>query len=276
MNRFRKKRNVMFILGTVFTCMVLLMALLAGVVSPHDYSKQALPKALKPPFWTEGGSWTHPLGTDHLGRDILSRILYGARASLAVGVGSVLISLSIGICLGLISGFYGKGMDSLIMRIADIQLSFPPIFLAIALMAVIPPSLASLVLVLGTVSWVQFGRVARGSTLSVKEKEFVEAARSLGTTNFKIIVRHILPNILSPLAVIATVSLSSMILAEAGLSFLGLGVQPPTPAWGSMLSEGRTYFNVAWWYATFPGLAIFMTVLGFNMLGDGLRRKWAS
>jgi ABC-type dipeptide/oligopeptide/nickel transport system permease subunit len=276
MNRYRKRRNVMLVIGGLLTSLVLLMALLAGVFSPHDYSKQALPKALKPPCWSEGGSWTHPLGTDHLGRDILSRILYGARASLAVGVGSVLISLVIGIFLGLISGFYGKWTDSLIMRIADIQLSFPPIFLAIALMAVIPPSLTSLILVLGTVSWVQFGRVARGSTLSVKEKEFVEAARSLGTTNFKIILRHILPNILSPLVVIATVSMSSMILAEAGLSFLGLGVQPPTPAWGSMLSEGRTYFNVAWWYATFPGLAIFMTVLGFNMLGDGLRRKWAS
>jgi peptide/nickel transport system permease protein len=139
-------------------------------------------------------------------------------------------------------------------------------------MAFIPPNLVTLILVLGVVTWVQFARVSRGSTLSVKEKEFVEAARSLGSSHVKIIFRHILPNILSPLVVIATVSMSWMILAEAGLSFLGLGVQPPTPAWGSMLSEGRTYFNIAWWYATFPGLAIFITVLGLNCLGDGLRR----
>ncbi|MBM4305856.1 MAG: ABC transporter permease [Deltaproteobacteria bacterium] len=272
MKGFRAKKNTMFLLGILFTAVVVLMALLAGVLSPHDYSRQDLPNALKPPFWADGGKWTNPLGTDHLGRDILSRIFHGARASLLVGVGSVLIASIIGIFLGLISGFYGRWVDSLIMRIADVQLSFPPIFLAIALMAFIPPSLSSLILVLGVVTWVQFGRVSRGSTLSVKEKDYVEAARSLGTSNINIMLRHILPNILSPLVVIATVSMSWMILAEAGLSFLGLGVQPPTPAWGSMLSEGRTYFGIAWWYATFPGLAIFVTVLGLNMLGDGLRR----
>jgi len=266
------KNNTMLIVGAFLTAVVILAALLAGVIAPHDYARQSLRNALKPPAWSEGGTWSHPLGTDHLGRDIFSRVLYGARVSLFVGVGSVLISLIIGIFFGLISGFYGGWIDSLIMRAADIQLSFPPIFLCIALMAFIPPSLVTLILVLGIVTWVQFGRVSRGSTLSVKEMEYVEAARSLGTSNLKIIVIHVLPNILSPLVVIATVSMSWMILAEAGLSFLGLGVQPPTPAWGSMLSEGRTYFNIAWWYATFPGLAIFVTVLGLNMLGDGLRR----
>lgn len=266
------RKNTMLIVGALLTAVVVLMALLAGIVSPHDYAAQSLPNSLKPPFWVEGGSVTYPLGTDHLGRDILTRVLYGARVSLFVGVGSVLISSTIGIFFGLLSGFYGKWVDSFIMRIADIQLSFPPIFLCIALMAFIPPNLVTLILVLGVVTWVQFGRVSRGSTLSVKEKEYVEAARSLGTPNRKIIFRHILPNILSPIVVIATVSMSWMILAEAGLSFLGLGVQPPTPAWGSMLSEGRTYFNIAWWYATFPGLAIFITVLGLNCLGDGLRR----
>ena len=266
------KKNTMLILGIIFTTAVALMALLAPVLSPHGYFQQDLPNALKPPFWAEAGKWTNPLGTDHLGRDIFSRILYGARVSLFIGLGSVLIAGTIGIFFGLISGYYGGWIDSLIMRIADIQLSFPPIFLAIALMAFIPPSLLSLILVLGVVTWVQFGRVARGSALSLKEKDFIEAARSIGTFDFKIMLRHILPNILSPLIVIATVSMSFMILAEAGLSFLGLGVQPPTPAWGSMLSEGRTYFKIAWWYATLPGLAIFITVLGFNMLGDGLRR----
>jgi peptide/nickel transport system permease protein len=262
----------MFIVGLILTTTVVLMALLAGVVSPHDYTQQSLPNSLKPPFWVQGGTMNYPLGTDHLGRDILTRVLYGARVSLFVGIGSVMISSTIGMFFGLISGFYGGWIDSFIMRVADIQLSFPPIFLCIALMAFIPPNLVTLILVLGVVTWVQFARVSRGSTLSVKEKEFVEAARSLGSSHVKIIFRHILPNILSPLVVIATVSMSWMILAEAGLSFLGLGVQPPTPAWGSMLSEGRTYFNIAWWYATFPGLAIFITVLGLNCLGDGLRR----
>jgi len=272
MRKIFVRKNTMLALGITFTTIVALMAILAGIVSPHDYTKQSLPNSLKPPFWVKGGSWSHPLGTDHLGRDLLTRVLYGARVSLFVGVGSVLIASAIGIILGLVSGFYGGWIDSFIMRVADIQLSFPPIFLCIAMMAFIPPSVVTLILVLGLVTWVQFGRVSRGSTLSVKEKEFVEAARSLGTSNLKIMWRHILPNILSPIVVIATVSMSWMILAEAGLSFLGLGVQPPTPAWGSMLSEGRTYFRIAWWYATFPGVAIFITVLGLNMLGDGLRR----
>ncbi len=189
-----------------------------------------------------------------------------------MGVGSIVIAAALGIPLGLIAGYYGGIVDSLIMRIADVQLSFPPVFLAIAMMAVLPSNLFTLIVVLGVIAWVQFGRVARGSTLSVKEKDFVEAARSIGTSHVNIIIRHVLPNILSPLVVIGTVYISRMILVEAGLSFLGLGVQPPTPAWGSMLSEGRTYFRIAWWYGTFPGLSIFITVLGINMLGDGLRR----
>jgi peptide/nickel transport system permease protein len=273
MKRIPVKKNTMLVLGIIFTTVVVLMALLAPIISPQDYIHQDLKNALKPPFWVKGGNWNNPLGTDHLGRDILSRIFYGARVSLFVGVGSVLIAGTIGISLGLIAGYYGGWVDSLLMRIADTQLSFPPIFLAIAMMAFVPPSLLSIILVLGVITWVQFGRVARGSTLSVKEKDFIEAARSLGTSNVNIMLRHVLPNILSPLVVIATVYMSRMILVEAGLSFLGLGVQPPTPAWGSMLSEGRTYFQIAWWYATFPGISIFITVLGINMLGDGLRRR---
>ncbi len=272
MKRLLVKKNTMISVGTLFTAAVVLMAVLAPLLSPHDYVQQDLSKALRPPFWVKGGQWTNPLGTDHLGRDIFTRILYGARVSLFVGVGSVLIAGTIGISLGLVGGYHGGWLDSLIMRIADIQLSFPPIFLAIAMMAVFPQNLLTLILVLGVITWVQFGRVARGSTLSVREKDFIEAARSLGTSNTKIILRHVLPNIISPLVVIATVYISRMILVEAGLSFLGLGVQPPTPAWGSMLSEGRTYFKIAWWYATFPGIAIFITVLGINVLGDGLRR----
>lgn len=263
----------MFLVGGTFTIIVILAAILAPFISPQDYIHQDLNKTLRPPFWMKGGGLENPLGTDHLGRDILSRIIYGARVSLFVGIGAVLIAGTIGICLGVISGYFGGRIDSLIMGIADIQLSFPPLFLAIALMAVTPQNLTNLVIVLGGISWIQFGRVGRGSTLSVREKEFVEAAISLGTSNVKVILRHILPNILSPLIAIATVYVSTMIMAEAALSFLGLGVQPPTPSWGLMLSEGRTYFKIAWWYATFPGLAILFTVLGINMLGDGMKNR---
>ncbi len=266
------RKNVMVLIGATFTAIVVLSAIFAPLLAPEHYTHQDLKKTLRPPFWSQRGSWTNPLGTDHLGRDILSRMLYGARVSLLVGVISVLIAGTIGTFLGLVSGYFGGWVDSVIMRIADIQLSFPPIFLAIAMMAVIPQSLATLILVLGGISWVQFGRVSRGSTLSTKEKEFIEAARAVGSSNVKIIWCHILPNILSPLIVIATVYVSTMILSESALSFLGLGVQPPTPSWGSMLSEGRTYFKIAWWYATFPGLAILFTVLGINLFGDGLRR----
>ena len=265
------KKNFMFVTGAVFTLVVVLAAILAPVISPQDYARQDLRKVLKPPFWMNGGKWENPLGTDHLGRDILSRIIYGARVSLFVGIGAVLIAGTIGTCLGLISGYYGRWIDSLIMGITDVQLSFPPIFLAIALLAVIPQSLTNLAIVLGGIAWVQFGRVGRGSTLSIKEKDYIEAARSLGTSNLNIIIRHVLPNIISPLIAIATVYVSTVIMAEAALSFLGLGVQPPTPSWGGMLSEGRTYFKIAWWYATFPGLAILFTVLGINMLGDGMK-----
>ena len=267
-----RERNLIFLLGALITSLLVLAALFAPFLSPQDYAKQDLQNVLKSPVWVGGGSLRHPLGTDHLGRDLLSRILFGARVSLFVGVGSVLIAGTIGLFLGLVAGYFGGWVDSIIMRIADIQLSFPPIFLAIAAMAVIRQSLLNLVLVLGGISWVQFGRVARGATLSVKEREFVEAARSLGTSSPKILLRHILPNILSPVIVIATVYVSSLILAESALSFLGLGVQPPTPSWGSMLSEGRTYFKIAWWYATFPGLSILFAALGINLLGDGLRR----
>jgi len=264
---------MMFVIGGAMTLIVILSAILAPVISPQNYIKQDLEKKLRPPFWMKGGSLENPLGTDHLGRDLMSRILYGARVSLYVGIGAVLIAASVGVFLGVISGYFGGWIDSLIVGFADIQLSFPPLFLAIALMAVIPQTLTTLVIVLGGISWVQFGRVGRGSTLSVREKEFVEAAASLGTSNSKIILRHIIPNIISPLIAIATVYVSTVIMSEAALSFLGLGVQPPTPSWGGMLSEGRTYFKIAWWYATFPGLSILLTALGVNLLGDGLQSE---
>jgi peptide/nickel transport system permease protein len=217
-----------------------------------------------------GGSLDYPLGTDHLGRDMLSRLMFGARTSLLVGLGAVAISGALGVMLGLIAGFMGDVVDEVIMRCVDIQLAFPPILLAVAILAVIGGNLLNVILVLGAITWVQYARVVRGSVLSIREREFVTAARVVGATDLRIVLRHILPNVLPPVMVIATVNVSAMILAEASLSFLGIGVKPPTPAWGTMLNEGREVFRTAWWNAVFPGLAITLTVLGINLVGDHL------
>jgi len=270
--RFLRSRAAVFGLAVVGT--VVMVALFAPLLAPHDFSDQQLPKVLLPPFWQPRADPAYPLGTDHLGRDLLSRIIFGARTSLLVGGGGVLIAGTLGISLGLLAGYFGQAVDDMIMRLVDVQLSFPPIFLVIAIMAVIGQSLLNVVLVLGLVTWVQYARVVRGATLSVKEKDFVEGARAAGAGHARILVRHILPNILPPVVVMATVNVSTLILAEAALSFLGLGVQPPTPAWGTMLAEGREVFRIAWWTAVFPGLAIVITVLGVNLLGDGLDAGW--
>ena len=270
--RFFRSRAAVFGLAVVGT--VVVVAVFAPLLAPHDFSDQQLPKVLLPPFWQPRADPAYPLGTDHLGRDLLSRIIFGARTSLLVGGGGVLIAGTLGISLGLLAGYFGQAVDDMIMRLVDVQLSFPPIFLVIAIMAVIGQSLLNVVLVLGLVTWVQYARVVRGATLSVKEKDFVEGARAAGAGHARILVRHILPNILPPVVVMATVNVSTLILAEAALSFLGLGVQPPTPAWGTMLAEGREVFRSAWWTAVFPGLAIVITVLGVNLLGDGLDAGW--
>ncbi len=230
-------RNPALLVGLGIVGLVVLLAIFAPLLAPHDYRDQQLPKVLLPPFWQ-------------------------ARADLIAG--------SLGVSLGLIAGYFGRFVDDAIMRLVDVQLSFPPIFLVIAIMAVIGQSLLNVVLVLGLVTWVQYARVVRGTTLSVKEKDYVEGARACGAGHLRILLRHILPNILPSVVVIATVNVSTLILAEAALSFLGLGVQPPTPAWGTMLAEGREVFRIAWWTAVFPGLAILITVLGINLLGDGL------
>lgn len=268
MTRLAENRTAM--LGLMITLLLVLTALFAPLLAPHSYKEQTLSKALTPPFWCPDGDMSYPLGADHLGRDLLSRIIYGARISLAVGAGAVLVGGTIGTVIGIVSGFFGGKVDNILMRLADTQLSFPAIFLAIAVMAVLGRGLFNLIAVLGFVTWVQYARVARSSTLVVKEREFVEASRAVGATPFRIITRHILPNVMPPIVVIATLNVSRMILSEAGLSFLGLGVRPPLPTWGGMLSDGRQVFSIAWWNAVFPGLAIMLTVFGINLLGDGL------
>jgi ABC-type dipeptide/oligopeptide/nickel transport system permease subunit len=252
---------------------LLFLALFPQLATNQDPAQQDLRNRLAPPAWRAEGSWAHPLGTDHLGRDLWARIVYGARVSVVIAGGAVLVAGALGTVLGLVAGYAGGAVDEVIMRIADIQLAFSPILLVIAIMAVIGPGLQNMILVLGIVSWVQYARVVRGETLLARETPYIEAARSVGLHSRRILWRHIFPNVAPSLLVIATVNASQQILNEAALSFLGLGVQPPTPAWGSMLAEGQSYFRVAWWNAVYPGLAILLAVLGINLLGDRLAER---
>ena len=260
-------------LGLVMTAIVVLVALCAPLLAPHPYDDQDLLASLLPPFWMSGADPAYPLGADFQGRDLLSRLLYGARTSLVIGTSAVLVAGLLGIPLGLLAGYFGGWADEVIMRLADAQLAFPPIVLAIGILAVTGSTLPTIALVLGTIGWVQYARVIRGQTLSLREREFVTAARVCGAGDVRILARHVLPNALGPILVIATVNVSGMILAEASLSFLGIGVRPPTAAWGTMLSEGRDVFAVAWWNAVFPGLAIVWTVFGINLLGDAWQQR---
>ncbi len=271
--RPRSRRPAQFWVGLLIILFVVGIAIFAEWLSPHDYAEQNLTKAMLPPAWMEKGDWSYPLGTDRLGRDLLSRLMYGARVSTAVGVFSVLLGGTIGVIAGVAAGYFGGWVDRFLTRLMDVQLSFPPVFLAIAIIAAMGQSLTNLIVVLGLVSWVQYARVARGSTLSLRGQEFVLAAHAVGVKTPRLLWRHLFPSVLPPLAVIATVNMSAMILNEAALSFLGLGVQPPTPAWGSMVSEARAIMSIAWWNAVFPGAAIALFVIGGNLMGDGLSRR---
>jgi len=257
-------RNRLVLVGATLVIGVLLAGLLAPVISPNDPIK-ITPDALAPP------SRVHPFGTDDLGRDILSRMLYGARISPIVGLIAVAISTVAGVSMGLVSGYAGGAADNVIMRVVDVLLSFPGIVLAIGIVAILGPGLNHALLAVGIAGIPTFARVVRGSVLVEKEKEYVEAARLLGVPTPRLLLVHILPNVMAPVIVLSTLSVATAILAAAALSFVGLGAQLPTPEWGAMLSQGREYLASQWWVATFPGLAIAVTVLGVNLLGDGLR-----
>jgi peptide/nickel transport system permease protein len=269
----RPRRRVSF--RAVFGLTVLLLmggaAVFAPQLAPWDPGRQMLLKRLRPPMWQERGLREHPLGTDHLGRDILSRILYGGRISLGVGLTAVTLSTLIGVTLGLLAGFFGGRADAFIMRVVDVFLAIPYILLAMGVVFALGPSLLNVILVMGVTRWVQFARIVRADVLSIREREFVAGARARGNRPLRLLLRHVLPNALTPIIVVATLELAFMIIYESALSFLGLGVQPPTPTWGWMLADGRNYIATAWWLATFPGLAIMLTVLAVNLLGDWLR-----
>jgi ABC-type dipeptide/oligopeptide/nickel transport system permease subunit len=264
-------KNWLASLGGIIVIFYLLMSLFAPQLALHDPSQGDLRLRLKPPVWQEGGDWQYPLGTDAQGRDMLSRITYGARVSLNVGLISVGISVLIGTLLGMISGYYGGRLDSLISRLADLLLAFPFLIFAIGVMAFLGPGFVNLIFALTFKGWVEFFRLVRGEMLAEKSREYVEAARVTGLGSFAIILKEILPNIIQSVFVLGTLRIGYMIITEASLSFLGLGMPPSIPTWGSMVAAGRDSILVAWWISTFPGLAILFLIMAINLFGEGLR-----
>ncbi|MCK3777942.1 ABC transporter permease (plasmid) [Sinorhizobium chiapasense] len=265
--RFARFRNLEFILGAFLTGSICLAVIFSGVLFPGGVDKIDLMARLTPPFV----NWAHPLGTDPLGRDVLARVVAGGKISLLVGLTSVAGAVVVGVIMGLVSGYYRGFWDMLVMRFADVQLALPFILLAITFIAIVGGGLANTIILLIVSQWVQYARLVRGSVLSLREREFIQSARAIGVRDYKILFQHLLPNLIGPVIVLMTLNVANNILLESSLTFLGLGVDPLIPSWGGMLADGRTYLQNAWWVSVFPGLAILLTVLGLNLLGDWLR-----
>ncbi len=261
----RFSRNRLAVIGSIAVFSLLVIALFAPLIAPYDPTTIDVHNVLSPP------SRAHPLGTDELGRDVLSRIIWGSRVSLRVGFVAVGIAIMIGTVIGATAGFYGGRVDAVLMRFVDIMLAFPTFFLILAVIAIVEPSIFTIMVVIGLTSWMDVARLVRAEFLTLKERDFVAAARALGVSDIRLIFRHILPNALSPVFVAATFGIAGAILVESSLSFLGLGVQPPTPSWGNILTAGKDNIEVAWWLSLYPGLAILITVLSYNLVGEGLR-----
>jgi peptide/nickel transport system permease protein len=261
----RFSRNRLSVIGAVIVLLLITVSLLAPFISPYDPTAIDVYNVLSPP------GKSHLLGTDDLGRDLLSRIIWGSRVSLKVGFVAVGIAIMIGIVIGSVAGFYGRRVDAILMRFVDIMLAFPTFFLILAVIAILEPNIFTIMAVIGVTSWMDVARLVRAEFLTLKERDFVDAARAIGINNTRLIFRHILPNALSPVFVAATFGVGGAILIESGLSFLGLGVQPPDPSWGNILTAGKDNIEIAWWLSLYPGLAILITVLSYNLVGEGLR-----
>jgi peptide/nickel transport system permease protein len=264
-------RNPAALAGAIILFVVVGAAIFAPWIAPHEPARQSLIRRFTPPVWQEAGKSAHILGTDQVGRDILSRIIHGARISLLVGVSAVVVSLTVGVMLGLLSGFLQGRTDTVIMTVVDVWLSFPQLLLALAFVAALGPSVITIIVVLGLTGWERYTRVVRAEVLALREKDFVEAARAMGGSSVRIVLRHLLPNTFSSIIVMSTLQVAQAILQEAALSFLGVGSGTAYPTWGQMISLGRDFVSVAWWLPTFPGLAILVTVLAINLVGDRLR-----
>ncbi|MGW5062456.1 ABC transporter permease [Streptomyces sp. NPDC004096] len=264
-------RNRLAVLALAVLALLLAAALFAPLIAPYDPNAQDLLLRLRPPVWQDGGSGAHPLGTDQLGRDMLSRVIYGARVSLLVGAGAALLAGAVGTVVGLVSGYFGGWADRVLMWLADIQLAFPALLLALAIVGFLGSGLWYVILVLGFTGWVSYARVVRSEVMSLRSRDFITEARAIGVTDTAIMRCHLLPNVMAPLATIATLHVAAAIVAEASLSYLGLGVPKETVTWGSMLADGQLYLGTSWWVAVFPGIALMLTSLAINITGDALR-----
>ncbi|ASQ92112.1 ABC transporter permease [Streptomyces sp. 11-1-2] len=264
-------RDKLAVLALAVLAVLLIAALFAPLVAPYEPNAQNLLLRLRPPAWQDGGSGAHLLGTDQLGRDMLSRVIYGARVSLLVGAGAALLAGVIGIVVGLASGYFGGWADRVLMRLADVQLAFPSLLLALAIVGFLGSGLWYVILVLGFTGWVSYARVVRSEVMSLRTRDFITEARAIGVTDVTIMRRHLLPNVMAPLATIGTLHVAAAIVAEASLSYLGLGVPRETVTWGAMLSDGQLYLGTSWWVAVFPGIALMLTSLAINITGDALR-----